>query len=470
MLTPVIMAGGSGSRLWPLSRRMLPKQFLSLSGAKESMLQETLQRLDGLEQSDAIVVCNEEHRFLVAEQLHQINAMESTIILEPEGRNTAPAIAVAALQALKGDEDPLLLVLSADHVISEQIPFHAAIHHAEQLAREDRMVTFGVVPTAPETGYGYIRRGESIGDGFKVAQFVEKPDFDTAEQYLSTGEYYWNSGMFLFRARRYIDELERLRPDIVSACRTAVEQGQEDLDFFRLDKKSFLDCPSESIDYAVMEQTDSAAVVPLDAGWNDIGSWSALWEINDKDEQNNAMHGDVMLFDTNNSLVHAESRLVTTVGLQNMVVIETKDAVLVADKNQSQNIKQIVDKLRANERPEEQFHRVVYRPWGHFDLVEEDQRFKVKRITVKPGARTSVQMHHHRSEHWIIVSGTAKVTRGGETHLVSENESIYINVGETHSLENPGMIPLDLIEVQTGSYLGEDDIVRTDDYYGRKDS
>jgi mannose-1-phosphate guanylyltransferase len=469
MLTPVIMAGGSGSRLWPLSRRMLPKQFLSLSGGKASMLQETLQRLDGLEHSSAIVVCNEEHRFLVAEQLHQIDETESTIILEPEGRNTAPAIAVAALQALKSDDDPLLLVLSADHIISENIPFHTAIQKAEQLALEDRMVTFGIVPTTPETGYGYIRRGEGIGDGFKVEQFVEKPDIETAEQYLATGEYYWNSGMFLFRARRYLDELERLRPDIVSACRKAVELGQEDLDFFRLDKESFSACPSESIDYAVMEQTDSAAVVPLDAGWSDIGSWAALWEIHDKDEHNNAMRADVMLFDTINSLVHAESRLVTTIGLENMVVIETKDAVLVADKNQSQNIKQIVDKLRANGRSEDQFHRVVYRPWGHFDSVEEDKRFKVKRITVKPGARTSVQMHHHRSEHWVVVSGTAKVTRGGETHIVSENESIYINVGVTHSLENPGVIPLDLIEVQTGSYLGEDDIVRSDDLYGRKD-
>lgn len=469
MLTPVIMAGGSGSRLWPLSRRMLPKQFLSLSGGEESMLQETLQRLDGLEHASAIVVCNEEHRFLVAEQLYQLDETESTIILEPEGRNTAPAIAVAALQALKNDDDPMLLVLSADHIISEQMPFHEAIHQAEKLAQEGHMVTFGIVPTAPETGYGYIRRGMENGDGFKVEQFVEKPDLDTAEQYLSTGEYYWNSGMFLFKARRFLEELECYRPDILSACRTAVEQGQEDLDFFRLDKKSFTACPSESIDYAVMERADSVAVVPLDAGWNDIGSWSALWEINDKDECNNAIHGDVMLFDTNNSLVHAESRLVTTIGLENMVVIETKDAVLVADKNQSQNVKQIVDKLRASERSEDQNHRVVYRPWGHFDLIEEAQRFKVKRITVKPGARTSVQMHHHRSEHWIVVSGTAKVTRGGESHFVSENESIYINVGETHSLENPGMIPLDLIEVQTGSYLGEDDIVRTDDFYGRVD-
>jgi len=469
MLTPVIMAGGSGSRLWPLSRGMLPKQFLSLTGGEASMLQETLQRLDGLERASATVVCNEEHRFLVAEQLHQLDETKSTIILEPVGRNTAPAIAVAALQALKSDDDPMLLVLSADHIISEHAPFHTAIHQAEKLAQEGDMVTFGIVPTAPETGYGYIRRGAEIGNGYRVEQFIEKPDLDTAEQYLSTGEYYWNSGMFLFKARRFLEELELYRPDIISACRAAVEQGQEDLDFFRLNKDAFTACPSESIDYAVMEQTKSAAVVPLDAGWNDIGSWSALWEINDKDESNNTMRGDVMLFDTNNSMVHAESRLVATIGLENMVVIETKDAVLVADKNQSQNVKQIVDKLRANDRSEGQSHRVVYRPWGHFDSIEEAKRFKVKRITVKPGARTSVQVHQYRSEHWVVVSGTAKVTRGDEVHIVSENESIYINVGETHSLENPGEMPLDLIEVQTGSYLGEDDIVRIDDFYGRVD-
>ncbi len=467
MLTPVIMAGGSGTRLWPLSRRMMPKQFLSLNGGDSSMLQETIQRLEGLDIASPIVVCNEEHRFLVAEHLHQLGEREGVIILEPEGRNTAPAIAVAALQALQRDDDPVLLVLSADHVICDKSAFHAAIHQAEALCKDNHLSTFGIVPTKPETGYGYIRRGEVVGDGFSVAEFVEKPDQETAKQYLASGEYYWNSGMFLFKARRYLDALEQLRPDIVSACKAAVEQGQEDLDFFRLGKDAFLGCPSDSIDYAVMEKVSDAAVIPLDAGWNDIGSWSSLWEIDKKDQNGNAMYGDVMLFDTTNSLVHAESRLVTTIGLKDTVVIETKDAVLVADMNQSQNVKKIVDNLRASERPEDQFHRVVYRPWGHFDSVEEGNRFKVKRITVKPGERTSVQMHNHRSEHWIVVSGTARVTKGGETHMVSENESIYINVGETHSLENPGVIPLDLIEVQTGSYLGEDDIVRTEDYYGR---
>jgi mannose-1-phosphate guanylyltransferase len=447
---------------------MLPKQFLPLAG-ECSMLQETLQRLDGLERAPAMVVCNEEHRFLVAEQLHELNESDCRIVLEPVGRNTAPAIAVAALQALKQDDDSLLLVLAADHIIAEQLPFHTAIRQAQQLAREDRLVTFGIVPIAPETGYGYIRRGAEVGDGFKVSQFVEKPDSDTAEQYLSGGDYYWNSGMFLFRARQYLEELERFRPDIVSACRAAVDQGQKDLDFFRLNKAAFSACPADSIDYAVMERTEGAVVVPLDAGWNDIGSWSALWEIDEKDDQNNAMHGDVMLFDTCNSLVHAESRLVTTVGVENLIVIETKDAILVADKSQAQNVKQIVGNLRAHERQEDQYHRVVYRPWGHFDSIEEEERFKVKRITVKPGAKLSVQMHHHRSEHWIVVSGTAKVTKGEKTQLVTENESIYIHVGETHALENPGVIPLELIEVQTGSYLGEDDIVRFDDRYGRKD-
>ncbi len=466
MLTPVIMAGGSGTRLWPLSRRMLPKQFLSLVG-EQSMLQETLLRLNGLERSPAVVVCNTEHRFLVAEQLQELGESDGSIVLEPIGRNTAPAIAVAALQALEKDENSLMLVLAADHVIEDQSAFHSAISQADTLARDGKLVTFGIVPQSPETGYGYIRRGDAVGDGFSVAQFVEKPSLDRAKEYLSSGDYYWNSGMFLFQARRYLEELELFCPDILAACRTAVEQGSSDLDFFRLDVDSFSASPAESIDYAVMEKTESAVVVPLDAGWNDIGSWSALWEIDEKDQNNNAMKGDVMLFDTSDSLVHAESRLVTTVGVDNLVVIETKDAVLVADKSQAQNVKAIVDDLRTKERMEDQLHRVVYRPWGHFDSIEEGGRFKVKRITVKPGAKLSVQMHHHRAEHWIVVSGTAKVTKGEETLTLSENESVYIELGETHALENPGVIPLDIIEVQTGSYLGEDDIVRFDDFYGR---
>ena len=466
MLVPVIMAGGFGTRLWPLSRRMLPKQFLGLTGGR-SMLQETVQRLEADRADTPIVVCNEEHRFLAAEQLRELGPDRFDIVLESKGRNTAPAIAVAALLALKRDKDPLMLVLAADHIIKDVDAFHAAVRQAEELAARDHLVTFGIVPDAPETGYGYIRRGEKLGDGFAVAEFVEKPDLETATEYLSSGEFYWNSGMFLFRAGLYLEELERFRPDILQACRTAVEQGREDLDFFRLDESAFAACPSESIDYAVMEKTRRSVVVPLDAGWSDVGSWSALWGIDAKDAEGNAMHGDVMLFDTTNSLVHAENRLVTTVGVKDMVVIETKDAVLVADKSKSQDVKNIIERLREQQRPEDQYHRVVYRPWGSFDSIEEGKRFKVKRITVKPGAKLSVQMHHHRAEHWVVVSGTAKVTKGDKTVLLTENESIYMPVGEIHALENPGVIPLDIIEIQTGGYLGEDDIVRFEDRYGR---
>ena len=469
MLIPVILAGGAGSRLWPLSRRMHPKQFLPLTGGSESMMQKTISRLGGIERAASIVICNEEHRFLVAGQLQQLGEGRATIVLEPVGRNTAPAIAVAALRALQQGDDPTLLVLAADHVITQQASFHHAITQAVDLAQADRLVTFGIVPNLPETGYGYIRRGKAVDNGYQVAEFVEKPDQATAQGYLDSGDYYWNSGMFCFRAAHYLSELQKVAPDMVAACRQAVEEGEEDLDFFRLAKEPFMQSPSDSIDYAVMEKTDCAAVVPLDAGWNDIGSWSALWQIDEKDGNGNATKGDTLLYDTWSSLVHAESRLVTTVGVENLVVIETKDAVLVADKSQAQHVKEIVEALRAEERPEDQFHRVVYRPWGHFDSIEEEGRFKVKRITVKPGGRTSIQMHHHRSEHWIVVSGTARVTKEGKSFLVTENESIYINVGESHSLENPGVIPLDLIEVQTGGYLGEDDIVRYDDLYGRED-
>jgi len=469
MIVPVILAGGSGTRLWPLSRRMHPKQFLPLTGGENSMLQETIARLEGVECAPPIVICNEEHRFLVAEQLQQLGKRDATIALEPAGRNTAPAIAVAALKALQQDDDPVLLVLAADHVISQITPFHQAIECAVELAQTDQLVTFGIVPNAPETGYGYIRSGEVVDKGYQVAQFVEKPDQETAQGYLESGGYYWNSGMFCFRAAHYLDELSQYAPEMVQCCRQAVESGVDDLDFFRLAREPFLQSPSDSIDYAVMEKTNCAAMVALDAGWNDIGSWSALWEIDDKDDNGNAQKGDVLLFDTRDTLVHAESRLVTTVGVDNLVIIETKDAVLVADKNEAQHVKTLVNTLRQQQRPEDQFHRVVYRPWGHFDSIEEEGRFKVKRITVKPGGRTSVQMHHHRSEHWVVVSGTARVTKEGKSFLVTENESIYINVGESHSLENPGVLPLDLIEVQTGGYLGEDDIVRYDDLYGRED-
>ncbi|MEW8014763.1 MAG: mannose-1-phosphate guanylyltransferase/mannose-6-phosphate isomerase [Candidatus Sedimenticola endophacoides] len=467
MLIPVIMAGGYGTRLWPLSRRMLPKQFLPLADSR-SMLQETFLRLEGLDTTTPIVLCNEDHRFLAAEQLREIGAGGGDILLEPVGRNTAPAIAVAALRALAADPEALLLVLAADHLIADTAAFHDAVARARELAGQGRLVTFGIVAHRPETGYGYIRCGAPVGGGFEVERFVEKPDRARAEHYLASGGYYWNSGMFLFQARRYLEELERLSPAILAACREALSRGRADLDFYRLDRDAFQACPSDSVDYAVMEKTEHAAMVPLDAGWNDIGSWSALWEIGTKDERGNSMHGDVLLFDTSNSLVRAESRLVTTIGVDDLVVIETKDAVLVAGKEQAQNVKQIVDSLRAATRPEDEYHCVVYRPWGHFDSVEEGSHFKVKRITVKPGARLSVQRHHHRAEHWIVVSGTARVTRGGETLILSENESTYIHVGEVHALENPGLIPLELIEVQTGSYLGEDDIVRLDDLYGRE--
>ena len=434
------------------------------------MLQQTLLRLEGVNAGAPIVVCNQEHRFLAAEQLAGINDAARAIVLEPVGRNTAPAIAAAVMMAIQQEQNPLMLVLAADHVIGDVDAFHAAIHEAEKLALQDLLVTFGIVPNTAETGYGYIQRGESCGKGFKVSQFIEKPDVHKAEEYLAAGNFYWNSGMFLFRAGLFLEELQRFRPDIAEACRAAVERGRNDLDFFRLDEQSFSACPAESVDYAVMEKSARSAVVPLDARWSDIGSWSALWDLDHKDENNNAVHGDVMLFNTKESLVHAQSRLVTTVGVDGMVVIETKDDVLVADKSESQEVKRIIEQLRAKERPEEQFHRVVYRPWGHFDSIEEGKRFKVKRITVKPGAKLSVQMHHHRAEHWIVVSGTAKVTKGDKTILLTENESIYMGVGEVHALENPGVIPLDIIEVQTGSYLGEDDIVRFEDIYGRNQS
>jgi len=467
-MIPVILSGGSGTRLWPLSRKMFPKQFLPLSGDK-TMLQETISRLDGLEMMQPMVVCNQHHRFIVAEQLQEINQSKADILLEPIGRNTAPAIAVAALHALAKGDDPLLLVLAADHVIGNQSSFHEAIKAAEVLANQGNLVTFGIVPTAAETGYGYIQRGDSVGDeGYAVAQFVEKPDSGTATSYVSSGDYYWNSGMFLFKASRFIEELEKYRPDILDACQSTIKKSVTDYDFLRLDEETFNACPSESVDYAVMEQTDAAVVVPLDAQWNDIGSWSAIWDIDDKDTENNAMHGDVILHGTTGCLVHAESRLVTTVGLEDIVIIETKDAVLVADKARVQEVKEVVDVIRSKDRSEDQHHRVVYRPWGHFDSIEEDDRFKVKRITVKPGAKLSLQMHHHRAEHWVVVSGSAMVTKGEESFLVTENESVYIPIGEVHSLENPGKVPLDIIEVQTGSYLGEDDIVRLDDRYGRK--
>lgn len=464
---PVIMAGGTGSRLWPLSRQLRPKQFLPLAG-NQSMLQSTLSRLDGITGAQPILICNEEHRFLAAEQVRQIGKKPS-ILLEPEGRNTAPAIALAALHAMDRGEDPLLLILAADHVIQRVDAFHLAIEAALPLAQEGKLVTFGIMPTHAETGYGYIQRGIGLGEhGFEVARFVEKPDLPTAEGYLATGDFFWNSGMFLFRASRYIEELELHAPDILVACRRAIDEGQRDLDFLRVGKEAFTACPENSIDYAVMEKTDSAAMVSLDAGWSDIGSWSALWEVSDKDADNNVLHGDVLAEGTSNTLVQAEHRLVATLGVKDLVIVETKDAVLVAHKNKVQDVKKIVTALKQSGRAEHSNHREVYRPWGFYDSVDNGQRYQVKRITVNPGAKLSVQMHHHRAEHWVVVSGTARVTNGEKTYLVTENESTFIPVGQIHALENPGVVSLELIEIQSGTYLGEDDIVRFDDRYGRR--
>ncbi|MFN3712210.1 MAG: mannose-1-phosphate guanylyltransferase/mannose-6-phosphate isomerase [Alcanivoracaceae bacterium] len=466
MLLPVIMAGGSGSRLWPLSRQLNPKQFLALVGDL-TMLQDTIARLDGIEHAQPCLICNEEHRFLAAEQLRQMGLDQARILLEPEGRNTAPAIALAALDATARGDDPVLLVLAADHLIRDVAAFRDSIERALPLARAGKLVTFGIVPSAPETGYGYIRRGDALGGGFGVARFVEKPDHVTAQAYLDSGDYFWNSGMFMFRASRYLKELESFQPDMVAACREAIRKGCQDMHFIRVDRDAFLTCPDDSIDYAVMEKTDDAAMVTMDAGWSDVGSWSALWEVSDRDASGNVSQGDVLQLDSHNTFVRADHRLVATVGLKDLVVVETKDAVLVAHRDQVQKVKKIVEQLKSDGRHEHLNHREVYRPWGVYDSIDNGERYQVKRITVKPGARLSLQMHHHRAEHWVVVSGTARVTKGDQSMLIAENESVYIPVGQVHTLENPGKIPLEVIEVQSGSYLGEDDIVRFEDNYGR---
>lgn len=468
MFVPVIMAGGSGTRLWPLSRQLNPKQFLPLVDADSTMLQATLKRLEGLDQSMPVLICNEHHRFLAAEQLRQVGMEQATIILEPVGRNTAPAIALAAMQATRDGADPIMLVLAADHLIKDVAAFQASVLIALNLAQTGKLVTFGITPTHPETGYGYLQMGKSVGEGgFEVSQFVEKPDLSTAQAYLADGGYYWNSGMFMFRASRYLQELEVFQPDILAACRASLEQGQTDMFFTRVNSDIFGACPDDSIDYAVMEKTAHAVMVPLDAGWSDIGAWSALWEAGEKSADGNVIKGDVLSENTTGSYVHATHRLVTTVGIENMIVVETKDAVLVAHKDHVQDVKKIVDQLKSSKRHEQVNHREVYRPWGVYDSIDNGERYQVKRITVKPGEKLSVQMHHHRAEHWIVVSGTASVTNGDKTYLVTENQSTYIPIGQIHALENPGMIPLELIEVQSGSYLGEDDIVRFEDIYGR---
>lgn len=467
MLVPVIMAGGSGTRLWPLSRQLYPKQFCALT-SEETMLQETVGRLEALDCAAPLLICNEEHRFLAAEQLRLIGRDETQILLEPVGRNTAPAIALAALHATRDGDDPLLLVLAADHLIRDGARFAESVGKATALAERGRLVAFGVTPECAETGYGYIKRGDPLGkEGFTVERFEEKPDAATAKKYVESNNYYWNSGMFLFRAGVFLDELARHAPAVLSACREAVAELRPDMQFVRIDAEAFKASPAISIDYAVMEKTDKAAVVPLDAGWSDIGSWSALWESKPRDENGNALKGDVLAVATTNTIVEAERRLVAVLGVEDLVVVETPDAVLVAHKDSVQDVKKVVETLQAQARSEHVNHRRVYRPWGDYDSVDSGARDQVKRITVKPGAKLSVQMHHHRAEHWVVVRGAARVQKGQETLLLAEDQSTYIPVGEMHSLENPGKIPLELIEVQSGSYLGEDDIVRFEDKYGR---
>lgn len=476
-MLPIILSGGSGTRLWPLSRGLFPKQFLPLANEK-SMLQNTVQRLDGLANCHApLVICNEEHRFIVAEQLRQCAVKPTAIVLEPMGRNTAPAIAISALTAMRNGEDPLLLVLAADHVIADIEAFHTAITIARGAAESGALVTFGIVPSHAETGYGYIEQGSSSDwcldsclppSVHPVARFVEKPDHLTAQSYLESGRYLWNSGMFLFRASTLISELQQLAPEILSACRSTLAAAKTDMDFLRLDSETFASCPEDSIDYAVMEKTDKAVVVPLDAGWSDVGSWNALWEVCEKNDKGNVIKGDVLTVDSKDSYLHsANGRLIAAVGIRDLVVVDTEDAVMVAHKGHVQQVKKIVDELKASGRKEAVQHRKVYRPWGCYDSIDNGARYQVKRITVKPGAKLSVQMHHHRAEHWVVVSGTAKVLNGDQEVLLTENQSIYIPVGVVHALENPGKIPLELIEVQSGAYLGEDDIVRFEDKYGR---
>lgn len=468
-LIPVILTGGAGSRLWPLSREHYPKPLLPLT-SERSLLQDTSTRLEGLpEVGDAVYVCNEEHRFLVAEQVAALGKTPETIILEPEGRNTAPALTLAALYLSRREPDSLMVVMPADHVITDRASFIEAVRTGCGPAASGSLVTFGVVPDAPETGYGYIRQGaELAGDQvFGVARFVEKPDLETATRYMDDGGYYWNSGIFLIHTKRWLEEIGRFRPDILGTCKSAMERGKQDSDFYRVFRTAFLDCPSDSIDYAVMEKTDNAAVVPFSAGWSDVGAWSALWNVCPRDTDGNVTQGDVIAEDTHNALLYAQSRCLATVGLDDIIVVETADAVLVVSKDRAQDVKNIVNVLKSRKREECRVHRRVYRPWGSYEGIDSGSRFQVKRLTVKPGAALSLQMHHHRAEHWVVVRGTARVTCGDNLFNLHENESTYIPIGEKHRLENPGNIPLEIIEIQSGSYLGEDDIVRFEDVYDR---
>jgi len=477
-VVPIILSGGTGSRLWPLSRELNPKQFLPLVSEK-SMLQETLIRLqnDNSEGNspvgagcDPVIVCNEAHRFLAAEQLRQINYQNPAIILEPEGRNTAPAICVAAMHLIAQKQDPIMLVLPADHVILNTESFHQTLRQGTELAAKGKLVTFGISAESPETGYGYIQQGEIIdqsNNAYLISRFVEKPDKVTAKAYLDSGDYLWNSGMFMFKSSVFIQELEKFQPEMVKYCRQALELAKNDCDFIRLDKESFTSSPADSIDYAVMEKAEHAVVIPLDANWNDVGAWDALWDIGKKDDQGNVCEGDIILDKVDNSYIHADYRLVAAIGMQDCIIVETADAILVADKNQAQKVKTIVQTLKSQHRDEAMLHQRVYRPWGSYETLDEEHRFKVKRIIVNPGSTLSLQMHHHRAEHWVIVRGTAKITQGDKEFVLTEDQSTYIPLGTTHRLENPGVIPLEIIEIQSGSYLGEDDIVRFSDEYGR---
>jgi len=469
-MTPVILSGGSGSRLWPLSRGMYPKQLLPLIDPDLSMLQQTVKRTHGVAQMKSpIVVCNEEHRFMLGEQLQQIDVADAIILLEPEGRNTAPAIAIAAIQAQYASQDDVVVVMPADHVVQDVAAFQQAIVKAGELAQQGHMVTFGIVPQSPETGYGYIRAGAALSGGaYDVAEFKEKPSLEVAEQFLSSGDYYWNGGIFVFKASTYLSELKNYAPAIHKAAHAAMATAQSDLDFIRVDAQAFAQSPSESIDYAVMEQTSHAKVMPLDVGWSDVGSWSALWDVLDKDADGNVIQGDVLTLDTLNSHIVSETKLVTTVGVQDLVIVETDDAVLVAPKNRAQDVKSIVLQLKEQDRTKLEHHRKVFRPWGWYDSIDVGENFQVKRIQVNPGAKLSVQMHNHRAEHWVVVKGTAEVLNGERTFRLNQNESTYIPLGVTHALRNPSETDyLEIIEVQTGSYLGEDDIVRFEDDYGR---
>jgi len=467
-LIPVILSGGAGTRLWPLSREMFPKQLLALAGER-TMLQETVARLAGVAGAAApIIVCNEAHRFTVAEQIRELGAQASGILLEPVGRNTAPAVALAALHAMQQDPGAILIVAPADHVIRDARGFQQAAEVAAGLAKNGKLVTFGIVAHAPETGYGYIRRGEGQGPAYPVAQFTEKPSLDVAQQFVASGDYYWNSGMFVFKAGRYLDELGRFAPDILEASTAAYQSAKTDLDFVRVDKAAFEKCRADSIDYAVMEKTHDAVVLPLDAGWSDVGSWASLFDALPADAEGNVLQGDVLVHDTHDCYVHSTSRLVTAVGMDDHIIVETKDAILVAPKERVQDVKELVAKMKKSGRSEPSLHREVFRPWGSYDSLDSGERFQVKRLSVKPGGVLSLQMHHHRAEHWIVVKGTARITCDEKTFLLSENQSTFIPIGATHRIENPGKVALHIVEVQSGPYLGEDDIVRLEDSYGRQ--